>query len=77
MKYHVSYYYEDGTYDLLLDRSYKSDIEAFKGECNRAMESYKNPNKKNISHFDLFRYIPQRRDYKHILTQCFKENKII
>ena len=72
MKYQVSYYYEDGSYDLLLNRSYKSDIDAFKGENSRVMENYENPNKRNISYFELFRYVPQRYDYKHILTQCYK-----
>ena len=72
MKYQVSYYYEDGSYDLLLNRSYKSDIDAFKGEDLRVKENYENPKKRNINHFVLYRYVPQRCDYKHIITQCYK-----
>ena len=76
MKYHVSYYYEDGSYDLLLNRSYNSDIEAFRGELYRTIENNENPKKRNISHFKLYRYVPQVYDWKHLITQHFISNFI-
>ena len=76
MKYHVSYYYEDGTHDLLLNRSYNSDIEAFRGELYKTLDNNQNPQKRNISYFVLYRYVPQVLDWKHLVTQHFNGNQI-